>query len=126
MDRKAIAAAHEMVGNDSAAKPEAKENYIREALCIARDHGHVQPWSKQGLTQNTEVFVLPPTFSRDALFGAITEKAPKDLTLCKRSYEALFSDSEPLRSVVIGETAKGVCGKCMDWSSSIAALKTVV
>lgn len=103
-----------------------RQHYIDRTIQIAKDQGHVQPWPELGLTEEKEVYVLPPTFSRNSLYWMISKIAPDSLKLSERCYEDLFNDSEDLRIILIGKTAKGVCAKCMDRTGSIAALKTVV
>eukprot|EP00171_Calliarthron_tuberculosum_P003991 IDg3991t1 len=73
-------------------------HFIYEVERIDRECGHSQPWPFSGLTEDRDVLLLPPQYSRDKLYRKRMRTTPSKLALSDRVFEQLF-DSDLLRQV---------------------------
>jgi hypothetical protein len=103
--RYAAGTAHGNTGAQHRAKPAAKAHFVKQVEGLAAEYGHVQPWPLLDLEEEKPVYVLPPTWSRNAIYAHIMKTTPANLTLSDRAFEQLFN-SDALTHVVIGKTAR--------------------
>ncbi len=123
--RFASSKAHGMAGNKNAVKPAAKQLFVEQFHALAREFGHPQPWPLPGLDENTEVLVLPPQFTVNRLYNLITQKASPAQALAKRSFYNLFNSWE-LEHTHVSGTERGMCLRCVKWTTRAHGLRTVI